>query len=274
MNSERLNLPDETKSRLVRILLIADVIGDPGLKVMQSLLPGLIRQRNADFIIANGENGSDGRGIDTKTISAYRELGIDVITSGNHIWDKAPIRREFHKHPYLLRPVNYPPGAGGHGKITVKTKTGIPVTVFSLQGRTYLPPIDCPFRCMDHELQHLDQDSKVIIVDFHAESTAEKIALGWHLDGRISALIGTHTHVQTADDQILPGKTGYITDAGMTGPFDSVIGMDTKNAIRRFITKTPQPNNLSQKNLHISGVYLEIDAESGHCESIERLFLP
>jgi len=238
------------------------------------LLPGLIRSRRVDLVIANGENGAEGRGMTVELVKTYTELGIDVITSGNHIWDKHPIRKEFRNLPQLLRPLNYPPGSGGHGSTVVNTKSGIPIAVINLQGRIFMPPIDCPFRIMDRELNNLKDKTRLIFVDFHAETTAEKQAFGWRFDGKVSAIVGTHTHVQTADNKILPNGTGYITDAGMTGAFDSVIGMSIKVAIQRLLTQTPQSTQLASNNLRLNGVLLDLDVASGHCLTIERLNLP
>jgi len=258
----------------LKILFIADIVGRPGLDVLTFQLPGLIRKYKVDFVIANGENGDDGRGLTVDLVNKYLDLGVDVITSGNHIWDKAPIRKEFSKLSNLLRPLNYPPGSGGRGSATYQSKSGIPVTVINLQGRTYLPPIDCPFRTVDRFLDKRTDLAKIIFIDFHAESTAEKQALGWYLDGSVTAIVGTHTHVQTADEKILPKHTGYITDVGMTGAFDSVIGMSSKVAIHRFLTQTPQPFRVAKDNLHINAVLLDVDEETGHCLNIERLNIP
>lgn len=267
--------PDSSSgSGTVRILFIADIFATPGMDIVTRLLPGIQRDRKIDFTIANGENCADGRGITVEQVNQLLNLNIDVITSGNHIWDKAPIRKEFKKLPKLLRPLNYPPGSGGRGSVLVETSFNIPVYVINLQGRTYLPSIDCPFRIMDRQLEKISRENTIIFIDFHAESTAEKIAMGWYLDGKVSAVVGTHTHVQTADERILPKGTGYITDAGMTGAFDSVIGMDMKTSIRRFLTQTPQPFQCAQNNIRINGVVVEIDKASNECTSIERLSVP
>jgi len=232
--------------RNLKVVFIADIFGDPGLEVMTRMLPVVIRNKNVDFVIANGENGADGKGLTVDLANLYYEAGIDVITSGNHIFDKAPLRKEFRNLPNLLRPMNYPPGSGGHGMVTVKSKSGVEITVINLMGRTFMSPIDCPFRAAERELGRLKSKSPVVIIDFHAESTAEKQALAWFLDGKVSAIIGTHTHVQTADEKITPAGTGYITDAGMTGAFDSVIGLMPNVAIHKFMTQTPQPFTLAK----------------------------
>lgn len=264
----------KSRSPQVRLLFIADVVGKPGMDILTRLLPGLIRSRNADFVIVNGENAHNGRGIDPSQAKTILELGADVITSGNHIWDYAPIRKEFHNLPRLLRPLNYPPGAGGKGWVLAETKSGAPVAVVNLQGRLFLPSIDCPFRTMERELAVISEKAKVIFIDFHAESTAEKQALAWYLDGKVSAVIGTHTHVPTADARILPEGTGYLTDAGMTGSYDSVIGMPPKLAIKRMITQTPHPFEVADVNLRVNGVIVDVETETGHCAAIERIELP
>lgn len=264
----------ELQGKLTKIIFIADIVGQPGLTVLSSFLPRTIRKYRPDLVIANGENGDNGRGITEELVRAYTGLGVNVITTGNHVWDKAQIRRKLKGIPHLLRPLNYPPGSGGHGSVITETNSGIKIAVVNLQGRTFLPPIDCPFRTMDRFLNNLSDSVQVIFVDFHAETTAEKIALGYYLDGRVSAVVGTHTHVQTADEKILPNGTGYLTDAGMTGPFHSVIGMDTQASIRRFLTQTPQKFIVAEDNLRINGAYLEIDSGTSKCLHIERLDLP
>ena len=274
MSLELLNSHADTSMRRVKILFIADVFGKPGLDVLARLLPGLIRQYEADLVIANGENGDDGKGLTVELVRTYTELGVNVITGGNHIWDKHPIRKEMRNLPHLLRPLNYPPGAGGQGSGIFTARNGEPVAVISLQGRTYMPPIDCPFRTAERELKRFEGQTRMIVVDMHAEATAEKQALAYFLDGRVSAILGTHTHVQTADERILPDGTGYITDAGMTGPHDSVIGNNIKAAVSRFLLQTPHLLLVAEHNLRLNGVYIEIDAESGRCLQIQRLNLP
>jgi len=259
----------------MHILFIADIIGKPGLDIVTRLLPGLIQQTKADLVIANGENGADdGRGLTMEIAAAYESCGVDVITGGNHIFDKAPLRKELGNKVNILRPLNYPPGAGGRGSILIRARNGQAAAVISLQGRTYMQPIDCPFRTLERELKNHQEKTKTVFVDFHAESTGEKQALAWHFDGKVSAVIGTHTHVQTVDERILPNGTGYITDAGMTGPFESVIGMSINAAVNRFILQTPHPNHIAQNDLRLNGVLLDVDADSGRCAMIQRLQLP
>ena len=258
----------------MKLLFIADIVGQTGIDLISRMLPSLVKQYRVDIVVANGENSDDGRGLMPDQVRLFSDLGVDVITSGNHIWDKAPLRKEMRQFNNLLRPLNYPPGSGGRGSIVIQTRLKIPVAVINLQGRTFMPPIDCPFRTADREIKNIKDRARIIFIDMHAESTAEKQALAWHLDGTVSAVIGTHTHVQTADERILPKGTGYLTDAGMTGAMDSVIGMATKVAIHRFITQTPQPYQLARDNLRFNGVLLEFNADNGHCVKIERLNLP
>ncbi|MFH0765638.1 MAG: TIGR00282 family metallophosphoesterase [Calditrichota bacterium] len=253
---------------------MADIVGQPGFDILTRLLPSLINQRRPDLVIVNGENGSEGKGLTVELTRTLLEMGVDVITSGNHIWDKQPLRKELKNLPQLLRPLNYPAGSGGHGSIVVKTKSDMPVAVVNLQGRTYMTPIDCPFRTAEREIKNLAAQTRIVFVDMHAESTAEKQAFAWFLDGQASVIVGTHTHVQTADERILPGGTGYITDAGMTGAFDSVIGSSIKVSIQKFLTQTPQPFHLASENIRLNGVVADIDPATGKCLRIERLNLP
>jgi metallophosphoesterase (TIGR00282 family) len=200
-------------------------------------------------------------------------LGIDVVTGGNHIWDNPGVYKVWQKDYRVLRPANYPPGNAGRGSIIVETKNGDSVAVVNLQGRTYMYPIDCPFRAADEILRHINRKTNLVIIDFHAEATAEKMALAWYLDGRVSAIIGTHTHVPTADERILPGGTAYITDAGMTGPYDSVIGMKKEVAIKRFMRQVPIRFEPAEGDVHLCAVVIKIDKQTAKAQSIERLFL-
>ena len=257
----------------IKILFIGDIIGNPGLELVRTWLPGLIQKYKHDLVIANGENVSDGKGCTSKEGKILFELGVHVITGGNHTWDKHQSQDYLKSEPRVIRPLNYPKGAYGNGYHIASTKNG-KVAVLNLQGRTFMAPLDCPFRTADWILQRIKSETKVIILDFHAEATAEKMALGHYLDGKISALIGTHTHTQTADERILDGGTGYITDVGMSGPYDSVIGMKTIAAINRFLYQTPQKYETATDNVHLAGIYLIIDSESGKCLEIERIFFP
>ncbi len=257
----------------INILFIGDIIGKPGLDHVQTWLPGLIQKYKPDLVIANGENVSDGKGCTSKEGQILFDLGVHVITGGNHTWDKHQSQDYLKSEPRVIRPLNYPKGTYGNGYHIASTKKG-KVAVLNLQGRTFMSPLDCPFRTADWVIQKIKSESKVIILDFHAEATAEKMAMGHYLDGKISALIGTHTHIQTADERILAGGTAYITDVGMSGPYDSVIGMKTVAAINRFIYQTPQKYETATDNVHLAGVFLVIDSESGKSKQIERIIFP
>lgn len=255
----------------MRILFIADLVGESAIDLVLDLLPRIKRQFEIDFVIANAENADKGKGITVQQVQRLKENGVDCLTSGNHIWE--PRKREVLSkfQGYLLRPLNYPPGNLGCGSAVFDAPNGIRVAVINLQGRSFMFPLDCPFRLGEEEIRRLRRQTPIIIVDFHAEATAEKQALAWYFDGRVSAVIGTHTHVQTADERILPNGTAYITDAGMTGPFDSVIGMDTRKAIQRFILQSHVYYAIARENIRFNGVVVEIDAGTGKARSIFRL---
>lgn len=258
---------------VINILFIGDIIGKPGLDMLRTWLPGLEKKYKADFIIVNGENAADGKGCTDKEGKALFDLGIGAITGGNHTWDKHQSQDYLKAEERYIRPQNYPKGAFGRGYFIANTKKG-KVGVLNLQGRAFMATIDCPFRAADWVLEKMRGETKVIVVDFHAEATAEKIALASYLDGRISAFVGTHTHVQTSDERIFPKGTGYITDAGMTGPYDSVIGMKTEAAINRFIYQTPQKYQTAENDVHLCGVFFKIDSETGKTLEVERIILP
>lgn len=259
---------------IINILFIADIVGRPGLDIVERLLPGLKKQYSINLCIANGENGAAGKGLTSTLARQYTNIGVDVISSGNHIWDNSGFRKELDILHNVLRPLNYPPTTPGKGSLIVQTKTGHQIAVLNLQGRTFMATIDCPFRLGLKEVDRLRQKTKIIIVDFHAEATAEKMAIGWYLDGKVSAVIGTHTHVQTADERILPQGSAYITDAGMTGPHDSVIGLDKSVAIKRFLHQIPEKYKIGSGNSRFCGVVVSVDGETGRAKSIERINLP
>ncbi|TKJ42445.1 metallophosphoesterase [candidate division LCP-89 bacterium B3_LCP] len=263
-----------TKSPKINVLFIADIVGKPGLDITSRFLSSLLRQYNVDFCIANGENAHEGKSITPSEFSVFRQVGIDVITSGNHIWDHHKGRRLLDDETTLLRPLNYPDGSPGSGSGVYALSKGGEIAVLNLQGRTFMYPIDCPFRRGKKEVEQLRKKTPLIIVDIHAEATAEKQALAWYLDGMVSAVIGTHTHVQTADERILPEGTAYISDAGMTGPFDSVIGLDKKVALQRFIGGVPQRYQMAHDNIRMNAVLVSINQETGKALSIERISLP
>ncbi len=258
---------------LVNILFIGDLVGTPGLNIVETLLPAVVKKYKVDVVIANGENVSDGKGCTPREGKALFNLGVKVITGGNHTWDKPQSQDYLKNEPRSLRPLNYPRGAHGNGYYILdegKYKIG----VLNLQGRAFMPAIDCPFRIGEAAIKKISQETKIIIVDFHAEATAEKIAFTYYVDGTVSAVFGTHTHVQTSDERIFTKGTGYITDVGMTGPYDSVIGMKTDAAINRFLYATPQKYMSGTDNLHFSAVCVTVDSETGKCVEIERIFLP
>ncbi|HUU26208.1 MAG TPA: TIGR00282 family metallophosphoesterase [archaeon] len=259
---------------LLRIIFIADIIGGPGRKVTRSLLPGLLKEKKADFCITNGENAAGGFGLTWDVAGELFELGVDVITSGNHIWDRKEILPYLDSQQNILRPVNYPPENPGRGAGVFKARNGLSVGVINLQGRVFMREIDCPFRTVIPVIDQIKTEAGIVFVDFHAEATAEKVALGWYLDGRVAAVIGTHTHVQTADERILPGGLGYITDAGMSGSIDGVIGIKKELAIKRFLTQTPNRFQPADSNLVLMGVLLTINPTNCRTEKIERFAIP
>ncbi|MBN2417390.1 TIGR00282 family metallophosphoesterase [bacterium] len=258
----------------MNILFIADIVGRPGLKAVEHVYPRIRDEESIDITIANGENAAAGKGLLPADADFLFDMGIDVITSGNHIWNKQKLFEYFESRPALLRPANYPASCPGRGFCLVEAG-GVTIGILNLQGRSFLQPIDCPFLCADAAIDTLrNAGAGIIVTDFHAEATAEKIALGYYLDGRASAVIGTHTHVQTADERILPNGTAFITDAGMTGPMDSVIGMDREVAIKRFLTQMPQYYKVAANDVVFSGVVISIDPITGKANSIRRVSLP
>lgn len=259
----------------ITVLFIADIVGQPGCEILLRLLPSLQKQHDVDFTIANGENANNnGKGITLKIARRFFNAGVDLITGGNHTWENRNNGELFKEESRVLRPANYPEGNLGRGYQYATLSDGTRIAVANLQGRTFLYPILCPFRFAETLIAEMRRETPIILIDFHAEATAEKIALGWHLDGKVSAVIGTHTHVQTADERILPGGTAYITDAGMSGAHDSVIGMQIQSAIDRFILQTPTQFQVAKDNLRLSGVIIKINKETGKATSIRRLLVP
>jgi len=257
----------------VKIFLIGDIVGEVGRRmVCQQLLP-LVQQHSVDLVIANGENAAGGFGITPKIAEELFRVGVHVITMGNHTWDKKEIIDYLPKEERLLRPANYPEGTPGAGRVVVTTATGERVGVLHLVGRVFMASLDCPFRRARSELDLLKSSTHVIVVDFHAEATSEKAAMGWYLDGEVSAVLGTHTHVQTADEQILPRGTAYITDVGMTGPTQSVIGMKQHLVIERFINQIPKRLETASGPGHLSGVIVDVDHQTGQARSIQRILI-
>jgi 2',3'-cyclic-nucleotide 2'-phosphodiesterase len=255
----------------MRVLILGDVMGRPARRAVRDLVPALIEQEGIDFTIANAENSSGGMGVDIKSAKELLSAGVQVLTSGNHIWKKKEIYPFLDEQETLIRPANFPAGAPGRGWC-IWQDNGLRALVINLQGRVFMPNhVDDPFRCVDEILKKHGTQSPVVIVDMHAEATSEKYAMGWYLDGRASVVFGTHTHVQTADERILPAGTAYITDVGMCGPFDSVIGMEKDAVIRGFMTQLPRQFEVAHENVVLQGVIAEIDEENGRAKAIRRL---
>jgi hypothetical protein len=250
-------------------LFLGDIIGRPGRKSLKKFLPLLIEEYSPSFIVANGENAAGGIGITPQICQELLEH-VDVLTSGNHIWDKREAVSYLEKEQRLLRPANYPPNNPGKGVYIFEINGGLKIGVLNLQGRVFMEPIDCPFRIADLELEKIKDQGALAIVDFHAEATSEKQAMGWYLDGKVSAVIGTHTHVPTADERILPQGTAFMTDVGMVGGYDSVIGIKTDQAIERFLTSRPQRFEPGKRGMIFSAVFVEIHAQSGKALSVKR----
>ncbi len=252
------------------ILALGDVVGKPGRRALSTTLPGLVEQTGAGFVMVNGENASGGLGLRAVEADALLECGASVITSGNHIWKHRDIRAYLDESQRVIRPANYPPEAPGRGAVVGQAKDGTKVATLNLQGLLFMEDLDCPFRVADALLPGLRAETPIVLVDFHAEATSEKRALGFHLDGRVTAVMGTHTHVPTADAEVLAGGTGYLTDLGMCGPADSVIGVDKKPAVARFTTRLPTPFGVAKGRCHLQGAVLRVDRKSGRCLEIER----
>ncbi len=255
------------------VICVGDVFGEPGRRAVQMLLPKLKKQHEADLAVVNVENSASGFGVTPQIARTFLEQGVDVMTSGNHIWDKKEIIEYIGKENLLLRPANYPPGTPGAGSIVIKAGPH-KVAVLNLMGRVFLPQLDCPFRKADEELERLRAETSIIVVDMHAEATSESQAMGWHLDGRVSVVVGTHRHVQTADERLLPKGTAYITDLGLTGPTDSVIGVEPELALARFLSGMPNRFEPAKGPAMLQGAVIRIDPETGRGLSIERLRVP
>ncbi|HOO90830.1 MAG TPA: TIGR00282 family metallophosphoesterase [Syntrophales bacterium] len=255
----------------MKVLFIGDIVGSPGRRAVRVLLPGIVGNYGIDIVIANCENAAGGFGVTRKIVEELYQYEIDVLTSGNHIWDKKEIIDFIDDYETLVRPANYPEKTMGKGSVVLDTRLGTPVGVLNLEGRIFMKPLDCPFRVAERELDTLKDQTNIIIVDMHAEATSEKEALGWFLDGRVSAVVGTHTHVQTADERVLPLGTAYITDVGMTGSFDSVLGIKKDVALERFLTLLPNRFDVAKGDIRLQGVLIDIDDRTGRALSIERL---
>jgi metallophosphoesterase (TIGR00282 family) len=255
----------------MRVLILGDVMGRPARRAVRDLVPSLIKQEEIDLVVANAENAAGGMGVDIKSAKELMSAGVDVLTSGNHIWKKKEIFTYLDNEASLIRPANYPAGAPGRGWCAWQ-QNGLSALVINLQGRVFMPNhVEDPFRCVDEILKGHRAHSPVVIVDMHAEATSEKSAMGWYLDGRVSVVFGTHTHIQTADERILPRGTAYITDVGMCGPLDSVIGMEKETVIRGFLTQLPRQFEVAEENVALQGVVVDIDQSDGKARDIRRL---
>ncbi|MBA4348556.1 MAG: TIGR00282 family metallophosphoesterase [Thermodesulfovibrio sp.] len=257
----------------MKVLFIGDIVGKIGRQAVKNLLPNLVSRYKIDIVIANGENAAGGFGINEKTASELFSYGIHIITTGNHVWDKKEVIPYLAKENRILRPLNYPAGIPGVGSIIFNTSNNKKFAVMNVSGRIFMNTLDCPFRTSRAELEKLRGSAKIIIIDFHAEATSEKIAFGYYMDGQVSAVIGTHTHVQTADEKILPGGTAYITDVGMTGPSVSIIGIEKEQIIERFLSHMPRKFEVAGGKGMLSAVVIEIDEDSGKATAIQRLQL-
>lgn len=257
----------------MKVLFIGDIVGKAGRKALKEGIHKLLERLKIDFVIANAENAAGGFGITRAVGEEIFSLGVDVLTSGNHIWDKKEAVAYITRENMLLRPANYPEDVPGYGSIVVNTPAGEKIAVLNISGRVFMNQVDCPFRVSKREIPKLREQANVIIVDFHAEATSEKSAFGWFLDGEVSAVIGTHTHVQTADETILPKGTAFITDVGMTGPVNSVIGIKKEQIIEKFLTYIPIRFEIAKGVVMLSAVVIDIDSKSGHANSIQRIQL-
>jgi metallophosphoesterase (TIGR00282 family) len=257
----------------VKLLFVGDVVGKPGRRILGAELSNIIDQQMADYVVVNIENAAGGFGITYPVFEELQELPIDCYSTGNHVWDKREIKDLLVQHDNLLRPANYPEGNAGVGVHVGETAAGIKVATINLEGRVFMKNLDSPFKVADQLIADLPDDVKVIFVDFHAEATSEKQALGLYLDGRVSAVVGTHTHVPTADHRVLPEGTAFITDVGMTGPYLSVIGMRHDKVIKRFLLDTPSPFEVAKRDVHLAGVVVDIDETTGKARSMERIWI-
>ncbi|HTM11735.1 MAG TPA: TIGR00282 family metallophosphoesterase [Bryobacteraceae bacterium] len=258
---------------MTNLLFIGDVFASPGRSMVARHLKDIVAAGNIHLAIANVENAAGGFGVNPQLADELFGYGLDVLTTGNHVWDKREIYDYFAGHPRLLRPANYPEGLPGAGVVVVQASNGVDCAVINLQGRVYMPQTDCPFRKADKLLSELPTHVKVRFVDFHAEVSSEKVAMGWYLDGRVSAMVGTHTHIPTADTRILPEGTGYQTDAGMTGPYNGVIGVDKQIILERFLTQMPVRMEAARHGAELHGVVVEVDEATGRAAAIRRITL-
>lgn len=258
----------------MKLLFVGDVIGKPGRKALRHLLPQLVDKYEVDYTVVNVENSAGGFGVTAAVLDEIEDLGIDCLTSGNHIWDKREVLDLLDSRTDLLRPMNYPHDNPGRGVHIGQTAGGIKVATMNVEGQVFMKPLRSPFEAMDAALAALPDDVKIVLVDFHAEATSEKQALGFYLDGRATAVLGTHTHVPTADARILPRGTAMVTDVGMTGPYESVIGMRADKVLRRFLRQTPAPFEVAKRDIRLAAALVVADPESGRAVSVETFLLP
>ena len=258
----------------MKILFIGDIVGEPGRRAVKTLLPKLREQHGLDFIIANGENSAGGNGTTVRTAEEIFAAGVDVITSGDHLWDQKEVMELLAGEKRFVRPLNYPPGTPGQGSVVIQKGSLPPVAILNAQGRTFMPALENPFLIVPLEVERLHAQTKIIFVDFHAEATSEKIAFARMLDGQVSAVVGTHTHVQTADEQIFPGGTAYLGDAGFTGPHESVLGREIEPVIKRFVTNMPQRFEVASARVMLHGAVVEIEDATGKAVIIRRVSEP
>jgi len=255
----------------VRLLFIGDIVGEPGRRAIKGLVPGLVRKHKISCVVANAENAAGGSGITPPIARDLFRYGLDVITSGDHIWKRREIIEVLDSEQRILRPLNYPGEAPGSGSVVLEVDNGVKIAIVNLLGRTFMQPVECPFRTSRAEIDKIKKVTPNIFIDMHAEATSEKIAMGWYLDGLVTAVFGTHTHVQTADEKILPKGTAFITDVGMTGPFDSVIGRKKEQILTRFITQMPARFEMAENDIWINGAVVDFDEKTGKAHSIERI---
>ena len=252
-------------------MFIADIVGQPGRRAVTELVPQLRHRHGLSLVVANGENAAGGSGITVNTAEEIFAAGVDIITSGDHLWDQKEVMGLLEGERRFVRPLNYPPGTPGQGSTIFQGQELPPVAIMNLQGRTFMPPLENPFHAALAEVERLRQTTKIIFIDMHAEATSEKIALARMLDGRVSAVIGTHTHVQTADEQIFPGGTAFLSDGGFTGPHESVLGREIEPIIRRFMTSMPQKFEVAKQRILLQGAVVEIDEQTGQAKGIQRV---
>jgi metallophosphoesterase (TIGR00282 family) len=258
----------------LNLLFIGDVVGTPGLELTLTLLPNYVKKYAVDLLIVNGENVTEGKGISEEHAKKIFEAGVHVITTGNHVWDRWDSRKVLGGDRRILRPLNYPRENGGNGFCIVDCGEKGKAAVLNLQGRVYMQPIDDPFKSAEWALGIIQKETKVVFVDFHADATAEKMAMGWHLDGKVTAVIGTHTHVPTADGRILPRGTAFQTDVGMTGPYDSILGMTKEQALRRMMLATPHKYEVASHDVRLCGVFVRADTATGRAVAFEQIIFP